>query len=53
MKVLLIGGTVGDVYESDVALIDLSIGDMVEVTLRDENGMPITVTGEIDEILED
>jgi hypothetical protein len=45
MTVLLTNKTVG---QTETA----KIGDTVEVTLNDENGMPITVTGQVEDILE-
>ena len=44
--VILTSGTIGTT--SDVA----EVGDTVTVTLHDENGMPITETGEVAEVLE-
>jgi len=45
MIVLLKDGTVGTVYTAEV-------GDTVTVSLHDENGMPIRVTGVVEAILE-
>lgn len=44
--VLLASGTVG------TTATDVAVGQTVVVTLRDENGMPITETGRVDEVLE-
>ena len=46
MTVLLDDGTLGKVESAD-------IGDIVTVTLQDENGGPIEATGKVEEILED
>jgi hypothetical protein len=46
MKVRLADDTCGEVETAD-------IGDVVTVSLHDENGLPIEVTGEVAEILED
>lgn len=46
MTVLLKDGTTGKVDNA-------KIGDEVTVSLHDENGMPIQVTGTVEEILED
>jgi hypothetical protein len=46
MTVLLTDGTTGQVASAKV-------GDKVTVSLHDENGMPIEVTGVVEEILED
>lgn len=46
MTVLLNDGTVGQVDQAQV-------GDSVTVSLHDENGMPIQVSGVVTEILED
>ena len=45
-KEVLDDGTVGKVDSAD-------IGDIVTVTLQDENGMPIEATGKVEEILEE
>jgi len=44
MNVLLKDGTVGEVEAAEV-------GEIVTVSLHDENGMPIKATGEVVEIL--
>ena len=44
MNVLLNDGTVGEVETAEV-------GEIVTVSLHDENGMPIKATGEVVEIL--
>ena len=44
MNVLLKDGTVGEVETAEV-------GEIVTVSLHDENGMPIKATGEVVEIL--
>jgi hypothetical protein len=44
MNVLLTDGTVGTVEAAEV-------GETVTVSLHDENGMPIEVTGTVEEIL--
>ncbi len=46
MIALLKDGTVGQVDHAEVGL-------EVEVSLHDENGLPITVIGIVEEILED
>jgi hypothetical protein len=46
MKVLLVSGTVGEVGEAKV-------GEVVIVTLHDENGIEIKEKGEVEEILID
>lgn len=46
MTVLLKDGTVGKVDHAE-------IGDTVTVKFHDENGMPIEVTGIVEDILED
>lgn len=46
MIVLLKDGTVGKVDYAE-------IGDTVDVTLHDENGIPIEVHGIVEDILED
>lgn len=46
MTVLLKDGTVGQVGYAE-------IGDEVTISLHDENGMPIQVTGIVDEILDE
>lgn len=43
--VLLTNGTVGKTS------VDCEPGDMVSVSLNDKNGMPVTVTGVVKEIL--
>ena len=45
-------GTVGVVQESTTGPF-LSLGDLVAVTLRDENGMPLVVFGRIDFFLDE
>ncbi len=45
MTVLLTGGTVGKVDQA-------TPGETVTVELHDENGLPLEVTGEVEEILE-
>ena len=49
--VQLTDGTVGKVIE--IAPNYLSIGDLVAVTLHDQNGMPIAVIGHIDFFLDE
>ena len=44
--VLLTSGTVGKTIEA------AKVGDIVTVTLHDENGMPVAETGEVAEILD-
>ena len=40
--------------ELTIGLVDMAkVGAAVTVKLRDENGMPIEVTGEVTDILED
>lgn len=43
MKVLLTNGTVGEVANAE-------IGEIVIVTLQDENGNKIKITGKVEEI---
>ena len=45
--VLLTCGTVG------TTRTEAAVGDVVTVTLRDENGLPISATGEVAEVLEE
>lgn len=44
--VLLTSGTVGTTSATP------SVGDTVTVSFRDENGMPLSETGAVDEVLE-
>ena len=48
-SVLLIGDTVGDMRQERAP----EVGDHVTVSLHDENGMPIKVTGVVEEVLEE
>jgi len=49
--VQLTNGTIGKVIE--IAPNYLSLGDLVAVTLHDQNGMPIAVIGHIDFFLDE